>query len=242
MIKIRRLNSVGMEKFNDHLVRLREGHKEPPPYEILKDTEFAETVQPGVEIDEAKKFPTRFDLGQYLVDLLATLDQTELFNDKGLWSWIALLYFDQLCPAEQDGSRKPKENYNYILSGDYRHRERHAVRTTYMFVRNHGDTVQFMFSKPLHQRGEIIEQLSQRQDLLSTEGIIKAAHLLYADTVKKTFKRGAAGKNKGGEARRLVRVLQQFETTYDLFSMTGEKILLLLPSEFNRFKPSHEAG
>ncbi|MEN8262559.1 MAG: hypothetical protein ABFR82_03780 [Nitrospirota bacterium] len=121
------------------------------------------------------------------------------------------------------------------MSKNYNHRERHSIRTTYYFVKLYGIKVLFMFSKELYVRGEITEQLSQRQDYLSSEGIINAASILYNDDKKKTFKRGSAGKGRG-VVRRFVKVLQQFDTTHDLFSMPGIDIVNMLPEEFDKFR------
>jgi hypothetical protein len=36
--------------------------------------------------------------------------------------------------------------------------------------------------------------------------------------------------------RRLVAVIQQFDLTYDLYAMTADQILTLLPPEFDRWR------
>ena len=151
------------------------GHHADPPLHILQDTSFSEALPFEVDV-EHKHFPTRYDMGTYLYTKLSPIDQQLLLHDMGPWTWLALFYFDQLCPPDQAGIRRPREDYNYILSKDFRHRERHAIRTTYMFVKQYKEMVRFMFSKALHERGEIIEQLSQRRDFLTSRGIIEASY------------------------------------------------------------------
>jgi hypothetical protein len=66
---------------------------------------------------------------------------------------------------------------------------------------------------------------------------METAGELYTDAHTSGFKRGAASSRKGG-ARRLVAFLNQITLTYDIYSMSKEQLLNLLPSEFNRFKAS----
>ena len=48
------------------------------------------------------------------------------------------------------------------------------------------------------------------------------------------LKRGAAGKG-AGSARRFVRIIRQYQMTYDLNSMNGKEIVELLPYEFAKW-------
>ncbi len=57
---------------------------------------------------------------------------------------------------------------------------------------------------------------------------------MYWDDTAKNLKRGAAGKG-GGSARRLVRIIRQYQLTYDLNSMNGNEIVELLPDEFAKW-------
>ncbi|MFO7599969.1 MAG: hypothetical protein R6X27_09205 [Candidatus Desulfacyla sp.] len=43
-------------------------------------------------------------------------------------------------------------------------------------------------------------------------------------------------KNAPGTLYRFIDVVQQLDLTYDLYSMTGEQILQLLPNEFDRWR------
>jgi len=233
-MELRRLSDSGIVRFQAYIDGLRSGHATPPPVEILNSEELTDSVTPRVRVGD-QPFASRYELGVYLVDALAALDQQRISRDIGMWSWLALFYFEQLCPRQSDGQRSLRENYTYILSQDFRHYPRHAIRTTYYFVQQYGSQARFMFSKPLHERGEIAEQLVARQELAGCPAVFEAASRLYDDPDRRTFKSGAAGVGKGS-IRRFVRVLQQFQMTYDLFSMSASDLLRLLPSEFDRFR------
>jgi hypothetical protein len=49
-------------------------------------------------------------------------------------------------------------------------------------------------------------------------------------------KRGATTRTRPGNLRRFIEVFWQFHLTYDLYAMTDEDILNLLPTEFNRWR------
>ena len=237
--KIRRLNSNGISQFERYLDELRNHDYAPPPHDLLDDQRFSEALPWDVGIED-REFSIRYELGEYLVDRLRKCSQQEMSYDVGLWSWLALFYFDQLCPPENDGIRRPTENYTYILSRDYRHYPRHALRTTYIFVREYREKVRFMFSKGLHERGEIVEQLAARQYYISCQGVIETAQVLYDDPARRTFRRGAAGAG-AGSVRRLTNLLEQLTLTHDLYQIRKEELLKILPSEFQRFLPPEYA-
>ena len=234
MRKIRRLTNEGTRRFAEYLEQLRSDNTLPPPLEILDDPETSEVAECDAEVDE-RPFTSRYELGTHLVEALKECDQRRIGNDAGLWDWLALLYFDQICKSSGDG-RKPSEDAHYILSSHYGKRPRHAIRTTYILIRGYGDKVRFMFSK-LDERGELIEQIAATQYLWACEGVIDAASRLYQDDLKSTFKTGAGG-SRGGSARRLKTYLSQLTLTYDLLSLSADEILALLPAEYNKFKPA----
>ena len=72
-----------------------------------------------------------------------------------------------------------------------------------------------------------------RQEIGTNKSIIEAAKILYWDAEKKRPKRGSSPQeHKPGTLRRFVDVLQQFELTYDLYSINAEELITLLPNEF----------
>jgi hypothetical protein len=65
---------------------------------------------------------------------------------------------------------------------------------------------------------------------------MEAANLLYIGKRDSKPKSGAISKNKAGTVYRFIDVIQQLDLNYDLYSMTGEEVLQLLPAEFNKWK------
>jgi hypothetical protein len=233
-MKLRRLNNTGISHFCMWLNSLRENGKESIPFHLLDNEAFSVEFDMNIEV-ENRPFVSRYELGAYLIDRLGGCNQRNIENDTGLWTWLALFWFEQLCPTDSEGARKPRRNDNYILSDRHRDYHRHAIRTTWLFVREHGATVHFVFSNPLSKRGELTEQLTASPYFLNCKGLIQAAQYLYDDPIKGTWKRGAASKG-AGVVRRLVGILNQFMLTYDLHSMDKDAILSVLPAkEFAKF-------
>lgn len=237
--RIRRLNSEGLIAFQHHILLLAEGSKNETPSHLLTDPRYSESIDIDVEI-EPLEFKTRFDLGIYLSRKLSDIPTQSMLGDIGFWSWLALFWFDQLCPPQTDGHRKPSKEYNYVLSANYNHRPRHAIYTTWMLVTLYGEHALFLLSKALHERGELIEQLAARQYLISCQGVIEAAKELYYDPQRKTFKRGATSQKRNGNIRRFIAYLQQLDLTYDLGTLKADTLLKMLPNEYSAFRTLSE--
>jgi len=233
-MKIRKLNQHGINEFSRFISDLRNGGKQNTPTGLLTSDESSEPLDFELELD-AKAFASRYELGEYLTDKLASIDSQLIMGDIGLWSALALYWFDQLSPVKADGIRKPAMVYNYVLSENYNHRPRHAIFTTWQLVSKYGEDARFLLSKELPVRGELIEQIMARQYYLGCEGVMKTASKLYYDPDNKTFKKGSAGRASAGCVYRFVSWLQQLEINYDLFSMKSSDLITLLPTEFDRF-------
>lgn len=231
--KLRRLTDQGVIEFADFLAELKIDSKTPIPTHLLKDDATSEPVEFDVDIDE-KQFNSRHDLGKYLVTLLANTNQARLRADNGLWNWLALFYFAQICGKDKDGNYKPSGAEHYIVASEYGKRPRHAIRTTYILIEKYGDSVQFMFSK-IDERGEVLEQIASTQYYWTCKGVINAANQLYQDQNRMTYKSGAAG-NGRGSARRFRTYLRQLTLTYDLYTLGSDGLVDMLPKEFARFK------
>jgi len=234
---LRKLNSAGLLQFSMFINDRKPGSA---PIELLSNRETSDhlpvEIYPG-----AKEFPSRYEFGAYLNDLFKSLPMSEFSGDSGFWSATALYYFDQICPIGPSGTRKYDKDYRYILSSDYRHYYRHAVRSPWDLVRRHGEQARLLLASPqqtewpLSTHGEILEQLGSRQQILSSRTIISVANALYFDKVAGRPKRGVAGSGRGS-ARRFGLVLRQLELTYDPESMPIEAFRAVLPKEFDRWK------
>lgn len=232
----RKLNEAGLLEFENFILELRNGGTPSTPLYLLTEGSTSEPIGESLPLKNAT-FETRYALGEHLVDVLGGIsDAARFLGDRGFWSALALYWFDQFCPASEDGSRKPSKEYNYILSENYKHRPRHAVFTTWQLVARYGEDSKFLLSGALPVRGELIEQLMARQYLLSCDGAIRTASQLYYDPERGTYKKGAAARKSAGCIARYISWMDQLKVNYDLFAMSKEDLFSLMPDEFDRFR------
>ncbi len=234
---LRKLNETGISKFEEYI---REGGKGPPPLHLLEDNGTSESLKHKKPIG-TRPFENRYSFGRYLNNLLQPFNPAQISADKGLWTALALIWFEHLCPRDTQGRRSVKEYYYYILSSDYRHYYRHLVRSPWQLVKDYGSASQFLLISPIKRlhplsvHGEILEQIGGRQRILRSKPIINAASKLYFDQEKGRPKTGVAASGRGS-ARRLGLVLRQFDLTYDPECMSDDAIIEMLPDEFNRWR------
>ncbi|MDZ7645594.1 MAG: hypothetical protein U5K76_16035 [Woeseiaceae bacterium] len=99
---VRALTTLGMDRFRAQLERLRKGTHSERPSELLEGGGY--TTELPVEITiEPREFGSRLELASYLVDRLGSLDANTVEPIPGLWGWLSLYYFDQVCPIGRDG-------------------------------------------------------------------------------------------------------------------------------------------
>lgn len=235
---LRKLNREGLNRFSEFLRMQQAG---AAPIELLSNPETSEPLPTAIYIS-SEEFQSRYEFGLHLDQLFKPLPMAELSTDIGFWSAAALCWFDQICPIAASGTRRFDKEYRYVLSADYRHYYRHAVRSPWDLVRLHGPKARLLLTSsqetasPLSVHGEILEQLGGRQQILGSRIIIGVANQLYFDAIAGRPKRGVAGSGRGS-ARRFGLVLRQLDLTYDPDSMAAEAFLDLLPKEFDRWKP-----
>jgi len=238
-MKIRNLTDKGIQQFRDYLAELRHGSKTPPPDSLLENPEFSAPLKGDAEVEQ-RPFRTRLELAHYLDQALDGIYHDRLENDVQLWSWLSLYYFDQVCPVEENGLRKPGRDYRHILEPGYPYGHRHLLAGTYLVYTVYGleeNLSRLLLWTPLHLESRFHHQLAVRQTLITNKGILTAVDKLYFNESESQPKRGALlEKSSPGTLARFIDIVQQLDLTYDLYSMSGEEIIALLPPEFDKWK------
>jgi hypothetical protein len=237
-MKLRRLTDTGIEAFSNYLAKLRAEPTLAPPVQLLDSPGVSEPLKTDAAV-EPRPFATRLDAAEYLHGLLAGSGLVGLDRDRGLWTWLTLYYFDQLCPADGHGKRKAGENARYIAElMNYKRYYRHLLAGPFYIYNAHSDCPQrakaILVSK-IHMPGDIVEQVASRQEIVTNKSVMDVITHLYICSDDDSVKRGAGGKTNGA-ARRLTDVLGQLELNFDLYLIAPDKLLDLLPTEFNRFR------
>ena len=81
---------------------------------------------------------------------------------------------------------------------------------------------------------EIREQLTSQQDMFNRP-FQRLARALYFDDRTGGLKKGVGGRG-AGTPRRLAKVRQQFDVTWELEELEYQEVLAKLPREFDRFQ------
>lgn len=236
-MQLRRLNQQGLERLSRHLEELRIGNRGDSPKYLLADDSASEAVLPDVTIED-REFVNRFEAAEYLDKKFVRATLPNLLTDVGVWAWLCVFYFDQLCPVREKGERKPGELARWIPEvTNFRRYYRHLLAGPYRIFEAHRDAPEraiALLCGPLHKPGEVVEQLAARQELVTNKGVIELATRLYYDPKAARLKRGSSSK-VDGSPRRLADVCNQFDVTWDLYSMEVSELLGMLPREFEHF-------
>lgn len=232
---VRRLTKTGIDRFRTFLHALR-GDNAPldPPASLLTAPETSEPFEHDCVV-ERKSFADRLEAAQYLADVFDAIDGLQ--EDVGLWGWLSLLYFDQVCPPKANGRRSPGRDYRHILEPGYRYGHRHLLAGAFVVHSLHGDDARILLCTRVDQENSFHHELTARQAFISNPAIVQAASLLYFDArTGRPKRRSQESERAPGNLRRFVDVVQQLDVNYDLYSMTAEAILELLPAEFDGWR------
>lgn len=231
-MKLRRFTEAGISRFDDF--RASPLRTEDQLQKIIEDMTCSVIANADIEVERVS-LPTRFAVGEYLYALFDGAEAPGVNIDVGIWTWLAAFYFEQLCPPVSSPGDRPR----WVPAVDnYRQYYRHLLAGPYLIYRAHSDNphrTMALLANPPHQPGDIAEQLASRQELVTNPSVMEVATRLYINPATNSPKRGAAGRGPGS-ARRLAAILNQLDLTWDLYGLDPDKLLAILPSEFDRFK------
>lgn len=239
-MELKRLTPAGIDLFESWLDRLRDEPAAEVPKELLDDASLSAPAESVAEL-EPRAFTNRLDWGRYFDRQVSEVPTARLLDDRGLWCWLTVLLFDQVCPRDGHGRRRIGQRARYVPTGsDYKTYYRHLLEGPWRLVRAHRDNpsrLVAILAGSLDRPGELYEQLASRQELATSATVVEAATILYFDAATGRLKRGAGGAGRGSP-RRLADVLLQFDLTHDIYSMSPGELIRLLPKEFDRFRPA----
>jgi hypothetical protein len=176
---------------------------------------------------------TKRDAAQYLHDLLNSLRIEDLRRDVGLWSWLGLFFFDEICPMEGK-VRRVKADAHYILDLQHTRIYRHLLRTPYQVLDAIPKYNSLFLEQPVAVHGELIEQVfGGRLFVIRLPGVAEVVERLYYDPVRHKPKPGFTSENRRGNLRKRLPIrVQQLMLTYDVAGMSADQLLDSLGDEF----------
>lgn len=236
-MNLRVMTSAGEAIFEKYLDDLKQDAMLTKPN--LNIEEYStEYLKPCPVPDEISKINTRMELGETIARIFSnnSISRGEIIGNRGVWTWLAYIWIERLTPLNGE-SRKIRENYSYIYVPSYRRSYRHLVAFPYLLFTKLGKNLSKLFLEcDLVEHNDFVEQLASSNFIISNLSIIEAAHKLYWNEREGKSKRGAQTRGKPGTLRRFTRVLGQLELNFDIYSESSNKILELLPGEFDKWR------
>lgn len=238
-VEVASFNEKGLSSVKQHLDELREGKPGLCLQDMLHDRNLITTPYPGIGVEQ-RVFLSRRDAADYFHECFLGIPSNELRRDAGLWTWLAIFYFDQVCPLN-DGERKVRNDYTYIFMPDrsmyfYRH-----LLFIAWYVRHVAPRFNRLFlDTSVSSLDKLTEEVMKRLFLTRIPCIFEVLDRLYWDAERGRSRRGIISPGKvspGDLIHRLPTRIRQLEKTYDLQILSADQLLELLGDEFKQYLP-----
>ncbi|MBX3448935.1 MAG: hypothetical protein KF777_05205 [Planctomycetaceae bacterium] len=238
-MKFRRFNDLGVKAFAEYLEALRADATVAVPTDLLANPRLTEPLSALIEAEPPASFASRMAFAQWL-HAAATANGVDIpRNDAGFWAWLSLALFDHVCPADAKGMRKIKEDARYLPMLDLSRRYyRHALVGpfyVYWMYRDSPEQAAAVLCGSLTQLNDEAYRLFVENQLVVMPSAVGVLTKLYYDGTTGRLKPKSKTK-KRGSIRRLATFLTRFARTLDLDVIPVERLISILPSEFNRWR------
>jgi hypothetical protein len=235
---LRQFNEEGIKAFSAFLVALREKPDTSVPWNLLEDFNLTETITPSVEV-EKREFSSSAEAASYLLKKLKPLPESLVLENRGLWTWLSLYYFDSICPVRSE-RRKVRSTEFYVYDPKHPHRAYyHLLNVPWRIVRMAPEHYRLFLSGPVHQQNEVTREVMKRLYLLRIPCLFEVLDRLYWDERQQRPRKGIVSRDRvvpGDLRNRFPIRIRQLEKTYDLVSLTADQLIDLLGEEFQQNK------
>ena len=245
LVAVREFTDDGLEYARAYLASIRDGGWRPVPAELLFDDEYATPVTPSVSV-EARPFKDRRELGQCLADRLVPLGADAVGSNWHLWSWLGMFYVESLTGGVTGRSSKTLfAEIAHIIDPshhDSRDRSHHRLKMAYDLWTQWGEDAWYLLDQAANSMPQFTLRIVQSPEIIRSKSLVPLALELYVDKVSGELRPGSTGMSQStappGSLPRLIAVLNQLSLTYDVYGMTLEQLVPLLPPEFDSFRPA----
>jgi len=245
MLKVRRFTEQGVAAvkaaFDIHLSGMTKGVHGIPIQEadlqqlmaLADDEDLLEADELSVSIDPSIRFGSSLDLGKHLCKQFEHMEFDA--RSSGIWTWLAVVYLDQLLERDKEGQPRLLSSYRYVLDDNNRLRYyRHLIFMPYYLSLRLGDDAYVFLHSPLYVSGEFLAQ-AQKDEVVSNKNLVSMCEKYFFDRKTGKFSPGFTSA-KAGEYRSIRRLVQsivpQLNINYDMHTCGPDHIFELLPSDF----------
>lgn len=246
-MKLRKLNTDGVKKFEEFITKAREHpeQKLKTPHSLLTDSEYSEEIEGAPELEPIID-TNIYQFARYLNEVFSPLD-IEIVEgengrgDRGFWSAVSLFYFDSLIRSHGKGKNTILSVNCYIpekfgtVGAEMRY-YRHRILGPYRLYKLHGELSEPFLLPKIGIQSSLYAKITDVLRLTEMRCLIEVIGILYFDAKKKRLKPDWDKKDTPGNFYRLLAIIDQFDLTYDILGINGKLLLKLLPKEFNAWK------
>lgn len=235
-MRLRQFNKSGIEAFRRFLAACRENPKEQVPTDLLESEKHTLSVPVKIHV-EYREFSTRRDAAEYFTDVLSPLSPDAVRKNEGMWTWLSLFYFRQICPSGP-GIRKVRNDYTYIyMPGESRYFYRHLLFVAWYIKQLAPKHNRLFLETPVSRLDRFTEEVTKRLYLTRIPSLFELLDRLYWDAATRSPVKGMVSPRTvraGDLIHRLPIRIRQLEKTYDLQSLDADHLLEILGDEFQQ--------
>lgn len=233
---LRAFNDDGIEAFRAELAGVRNGQTDDPSRELLYDPRLTSPWKPEVKVTP-RRFVQRRDAADYFHDVLSEIPAESLRKSAGLWTWLSLYYFDEICPKSSSG-RTVRNDYTYIYMPEESHYFYRHLLFVAWYLQHLAPTHNRLFLEmPIHRLDKFTEGVTKRLYLTRIPCLFEVLDRLYWDEHTGRPRKGVVSPGKvtaGDLVHRFPVRIRQLEKTYDLQSLDADQLMRLLGEEFQQ--------
>ena len=234
-IPARVLTETGIHRAQVFLDELRDRPDRPVdvPDLILFGSECSEPFKGG-PIVAHQRMTTRRDAVEYLSALSPPLDQ-RFVDHWQFWSWLGLFHLPDVLHTDQRKARMSKVYETFVVdprnSLSRRDSYRHYLWTSWRLHSTFGEQVAYLYELDIMEVGEILRHIVGSPRIFNSTSVPQVMIRLYTEGERPKRRH----QDDPGGIRHLIRVLPQLERTYDVYGMTADALLRILPSAFREW-------
>ena len=233
-VRAREFNAQGIAEARRFLAEVRRNPagRKTPPEELLLGARYTRSFRGGLTVDSRwHGFGSRREIGEYLAPRLAPF-RARIADRTSFWSWLGIFHFEDTVRIVDGSARLSPLDETFVIDRldrqNLRGMHRHYLRSAWLLWETHREDAAFLLDQPPWARGDIADRVFQSQRIFNSAGVVQLVLSLYTNGARS--KRGF--RDQPGGLRHLLRVLDQLERTRDVYGMSPEALVRILPPEF----------
>ena len=152
--------------------------------DLLDDPQYAKPLTGDFAIDRARIFATKLELCEYFTSLFDTAFLEAHRKDSGLWTWLALAYYQQFVKTKKEAVKLTVDSRWIFNADNFQDGRRHYVAGNvylYQDIRNadHAAMDMFLIAGPTTQFNTITDIMTHVQSGIQSPAVMQVASWLY---------------------------------------------------------------